>query len=68
MLWCVACVGAGRGDNLWQDMLIQWKIFIPVQAINFTVTTLPPCPSCASSRAAVAWQPRAERIGLELEA
>ena len=61
-------MGAGRGDNLWQDMLIQWKIFIPVQAINFTVTTLPPCPSCVSAlvpRAGRLAASRAERIGLE---
>ena len=50
-------------------MLIQWKIFIPVQAINFTVTTpLPVLCVLLWCKSPVAWQPRAERIGLELEA
>ena len=23
--------------NLWQDMVIQWQIFVPVQCFNFTI-------------------------------
>ena len=33
-------VASGLGAwsaNLWQDMVIQWQIFVPVQCFNFTV-------------------------------